>query len=264
MKRTLILAAIVLCTAPLVAQKKVVESFRPAKPLIIDGNMSDWETDWLMDSKGRFNYNIANDDEFLYYRIKMVDEMTQRKVGLFGLSVLLNPSGKKVGKMGIKFPMGLTPDEVKAIKHDDGPPTEASMIQLNKDLIKDAEALELIGLAKEHIVSSRLGLMNGIQVIIVADDKGDYFYEGKIPFKAFKMKRADIKLLGVTFQTGRLVNTGANAQAAASSGPPMGGFGGNGYGGGYGGATRMSGPTGYVPYSEFQAATTVSLGVELK
>jgi len=75
--------------------------------------------------------------------------------------------------------------------------SKAQVEELKMGLIKDAEVLELLGLSKEPIVSPRLGLMNGLQVYIKGDDKGDFAYEAKIPFKAFRIDKAAVKVLGL-------------------------------------------------------------------
>jgi hypothetical protein len=90
---------------------------------------------------------------------------------------------------------------------------------MKKELISDVEVVELIGLAKENIVSSRLGLANGIEAIIVAQEDGAYIYEAKIPFKAFRINKKEVPLLGVEFETGRLVvktNNSAGSNSAMS------------------------------------------------
>ena len=88
------------------AQKKgMVESCQLPSPVVVDGNFDEWQAEWMIDPKGKFLYNICNDADNLYVRLKVSDELTQRKIGLFGLSVLLNPKGKKLVKsaFGIRW-----------------------------------------------------------------------------------------------------------------------------------------------------------------
>ncbi|HEV8514016.1 MAG TPA: hypothetical protein VGQ59_12105, partial [Cyclobacteriaceae bacterium] len=106
-----------------------------------------------------------------------------------------------------KYPVGKDESELKkekpeAVTHG----TEvAARVAMKKELVKDVEVVELLGLAKENIVSSRLGLANGIEAMIIAQEDGAYTYEAKIPFKAFGINKKEVPLLGVEFETGRLV-----------------------------------------------------------
>jgi hypothetical protein len=253
-----LVAVFLLLSGSLKAQKSTIESYTPTTPPVIDGKTDEWEVEWLGDPKGKFAYNLANDDDNLYVRIRMSDPLTQRKVALFGFTVYLNPEGKKGGKLGIKFPIEKDLDELNKRPKSDVAPTPAMQLELKKDLIKDSEALEILGLSKKPIVSTRLGLTNGLQLIIVADSVGDYYYEGKIPFKAMKLEKEKIKTLGVTFQTGRLISK-ANMNSTAPAG---GGFGNSAYNRnmrGYNGVRTFSAQ----PYNEFNSPTIMSVGVIL-
>src|SRR5579859_3374545 len=188
------------------AQKGVKESVQFDKPPVIDGRVDDWPMDWWLDPDGKFLSNVGNDAENLYFRLKISDDLTQQKIGLFGLSLRLNPKGKRKGKVGLKYPVGKDASEIKKEKPEavDVKSDVASRIAMKKEWVSDVEVVELIGLAKENIVSSRLGLANGIEAMIIAQDDGSYVYEAKIPFKAFGIKKNEVPLLGVEFQTGRL------------------------------------------------------------
>jgi hypothetical protein len=195
----------VLLSANAFAQKNVKESIAFEKPPVIDGDVSDWACDWWIDPDGKFFCNVANDADNLYVRLKVGDDLTQQKIGLFGLSLKLNPSGKRKGKVGLKYPIGKDASEFKKTG-----PTELdsrldvkSKLELKKELLGDVEVVELIGLAKQNIISSRLGLANGIESIIITQDDGSYLYEAKIPFKAFRIKKSEVTILGVEFETGK-------------------------------------------------------------
>jgi len=240
MKRMFFLL-LILVSAGVVAQKNLKESVALEKPIVIDGDISDWPGELWVDPDGRFFCNVANDANNLYVRLKIADDLTQQKVGLFGLSLKLNPSGKRKGKVGLKYPTGRDASELKKKEPTEA---EASMdaknkIAMKKELLGDVEVVELIGLAKENIVSSRLGLANGIEAMIIALDDGSYTYEAKIPFKAFRIVKSQVEILGVEFQTGRLNVQAKNNAANQASTPGYGGqMGGNSM---YGpGGTRMS------------------------
>jgi hypothetical protein len=206
-------------------QKGVHESVKLDKPPVIDGRVDDWPIEWWIDPDGKFLCNIANDEENLYFRLKVADDITQQKIGLFGLYLKLNPKGKKRGKLGLKYPVGKDASELKKDKPQviDAATDPAFKVAMKKEWISDVEVVELLGLAKENIVSSRLGLANGIEAMIVAQDDGAYTYEAKIPFKSFRINKKEVPLLGVEFETGKLVvqqQTSANNSATSPSRGP--------------------------------------------
>lgn len=216
MQKLILVLAAVGIFSPGFSQKGVKEALTPTN-IVIDGNPDDWQGDWWLDPDGKFLCNVANDNDNIYIRLKISDDLTQQKVALLGLSVKFDPNGKKKGKVGLKYPTGKTDSELKKEKPM---PMDASVmdnnqrVQMKKDMISDVEVLELIGLAKNNIVSSRLGLSNGIETIIVTQNDGSYIYESKIPFKAFRLDKSKIETLGIEVETGRLV--------VQSTAPPQG------------------------------------------
>ncbi len=217
------------CSVAVFAQKGVRESIKLDKPPVIDGHIEDWPVEWWIDPDGKFLCNISNDEENLYFRLKVADDLTQQKIGLFGLYLRLNPKGKRRGKLGLKYPIGKDESELKkesahAVEAATDP---ASKMAMKKEWLSEVEVVELLGLAKENIVSSRLGLANGIEAMIIVQDDGSYTYEAKIPFKAFRINKKEVPLLGVEFETGRLVvknNNPANNNISPTSRGP-GGYG---------------------------------------
>jgi len=244
------------------AQKGMVESCQLASPIVVDGIVDEWQGDWMIDPKGKFLYAICNDADNLYLRLKVSDDMTMRKIGFFGLTVFLNPKGKKIGKVGLKYPIEKDMDELtKQTPTHNGPVTNAQVEEFKMGLLKDVEVLELVGFSKEPIVSPRLGLMNGLQVFIRGDGHGAYVYEAKIPFKAFRIDKASVKVLGIAFVTGKMKPP--KTQSTAS--PAGGGLGNMGYSGRYGMGGYGQGPAFSQPvYSEWSASTYMSVGVTLK
>jgi hypothetical protein len=184
-------------------QKDAKENYVPVEPIVVDGQTAEWKTDWLLDPDGKFLFNIGNDEQNLYLRIKVSDDLTQQKIALYGLYVKMDVNGKKKGKLGLKYPVGKDANELKAAP-EPFPKDAAGKAMAKRQLLSEIEVLELLGLAKENIVSSRLGLMNGIEVLIFVDENAAYVYEAKIPFKAFRIDKATTPVLGVTIETGKM------------------------------------------------------------
>ena len=230
------------------AQKVPKQSIAFEKPPVIDGNMEDWPSDWWLDPDGKFISNIGNDAENLYVRLKISDDLTQQKIAWFGLSLKFNPSGKRKGKLGLKYPVQKDMSEIKKERPKNPSLNERQeLIQTKKYWIEDAEVVELIGLAKQNIISSRLGLANGVEVIIVAEDDGAYIYEAKIPFKAFKINKNEVNVLGVEFETGKFVAQNKNTSTTSSQMNPayQNAMRGTGY---YGGTPLSGSGYQYNPY----------------
>jgi hypothetical protein len=204
--------AIILFSLNAIAQKGVRESYQPSTPIVVNGDPSEWATEWMLDQDGKFLYNVGNDASHMFFRLKVSDDLTQQKIALFGLNLKLDINGKKKGKLGVKYPVGKDEKQLKK-EPEPLPQNPAERINAKRLLLDEVEVLELIGLAKDNIVSSRLGLMNGIEVLMVVADDGSYVYEAKIPFKAFKIDKASVPVLGVTFETGK-PNLAKNTAAA--------------------------------------------------
>src|SRR5258706_7841903 len=130
------------------AQKAVVESCQLPSPVVVDGIVDEWQGEWMIDPKGKFLYNICDDGDNLYVRLKVTDDLTQRKIGFFGLNVFLNPKGKKIGKVGLKYPIEKDLNELEK-EMPKGPMSTAAVTEFKMGLIKDVEVLELIGVSKE-------------------------------------------------------------------------------------------------------------------
>ncbi len=89
------------------AQKGVKEAVVPNN-IVIDGNPDEWATDWWLDPDGKFLCNVANDNDNIYIRLKISDDVTQQKIALLGLSVKFETNGKQKGKDVLKYPVGKT------------------------------------------------------------------------------------------------------------------------------------------------------------
>jgi hypothetical protein len=229
MRKQLLVSAIAAWSVVCFAQKGVRESCETTTPPTIDGNAGEWTVDWNLDGESKILYNFCNDAENLYVRLKFTDDLTQRKIAMYGLYIKFDASGKKKGKVGLKYPIGKDDRELKKEKPVELPDA-AAVEAYKRQMLGDVEVVELIGLAKEGIMASRLGLANGIEVLIMPDENANYIYEAKIPFKAFRIDKSKTPVLGITIETGR--QTAANQPASAA--PPAQGFGQRGFGGGGG------------------------------
>jgi len=182
-------------------------------PPVIDGKMNDWSTTWVEDNKEKFSYNICSDNANLYLRIRISDGGTQQKFAMYGLTVWMDPNGKKKEKLGLRYPTGIEAQERMEEfrksgesfgKENNLDKREAMQKEFKRNLIRNIEVLELIGLADKPLTSSKSGITNGLQVALDMDSVGAYIYEATIPFKAFRLVKAQIPVLGIGFETGKI------------------------------------------------------------
>jgi len=251
-------------------------SCKMATPPTIDGTINDWTVAWLGDDKEKFKYNICSDDANLYIRIKMSDGTTQRKFAMHGFTVWLDPNGKKKQKLGLRYPTGAEATErmeeyrksgENFSKENNLDKREAMQKEFKRNLIRNIELLELIGLADKPLTSSKSGITNGLQVALDMDSTGAYIYEATLPFKAFRLSKTQISVLGVGFETGKVeVKQTKGKGNSAGGGMPPGGYGGGG--GGYGGAGGMGNvgqrQMGGGNYSAMSSPTKMWTSVKLK
>jgi hypothetical protein len=226
-----------------------------ASVLIADGQANEWPMEWIVDSdEPKFSYNVCSDNNNLYVRVRLKDEMARRKIALFGFTMWLDPNGKKKRKIGLKFPTGEEGSErieqFRQSANKNMSPGERADFQreMNRYFIKDVEILELIGLSDDPLTSTRSGITNGIKVGIGVDEEEAYIYEAQVPFKSFRLSKASIETLGIGFETGKFVpKQSTNSNSTGGGGGGGGGWSGSGGGGGRrggGGARSGSGAGG--------------------
>lgn len=180
--------------------------------ITVDGKADEWPLNWVDDSDKYFSYNVCADDQNLYVRVKSSEFFTKRKMGAFGFTVWFDPSGKKKRKYGLKFPVGgAEAEERMGQLNKEGAPGnsigERADFQKHADsvMVSGLEMLELIGLSDDPITATRSGITNGIKVAIGLDATDAYVLEAIIPFRSYRLNRANLAELSVGFETGKYV-----------------------------------------------------------
>jgi hypothetical protein len=192
----------------------------------VDGREEEWPMKWLQDEDKKFFYNVCTDESSIYVRMKVKEDLTRRKLALFGLTLWIDPNGKKKKKLGLRFPTGAEAAEVMAKYREsmgDNPPNMSAsqradfQKQMDKSLIENLEMMELIGLTDEPLTSTRSGITNGLKVAIAQDEEGAYVYEAIIPFRSYRLSKASITSLGIGFETGKYVPPKVKPKAGTST-----------------------------------------------
>lgn len=212
-------------TTPGVGQEPTPEDCQFSGIVQVDGQEDEWPVKWLEDDDKKFLYNVCTDQSNIYVRMKVKEGLTKRKLALFGLTLWMDPGGKKKKKLGLHFPTGAEAREVMD-KYRASSAENANMSsgeradfqkQMDKSLIENLEMMELIGLTEEPLTSTRSGITNGLKVALVQNEEGAYVYEAIIPFKAFRLSKTSIASLGVGFETGHYTPPKVKPKAGTST-----------------------------------------------
>ena len=239
----------------------------------VDGKHNEWENKFkAMNKSTNLTYTLANDAKNLYLAIQSKDVTNNSKILLGGISLTVNPSGKKNDKEGFKviYPVvarrrpggapGAGGGATTAVRVQGGPGGGGfgrfqDMSPMQRDSMQRAIARTQLGGAKEikvfgfkDIPESLISIYNeySIKTIASISDEGVFMYELSIPLELLEMSADkpkefsyNIKLNGLQINFGGFAG-GARPGGGGGEGAPMvrvegAGGGGGGMGGGMGG-----------------------------
>ncbi|MGF7076593.1 hypothetical protein ABIC84_004555 [Mucilaginibacter sp. 3215] len=225
----------------------------PPANINIDGSLKDWgDSLRYYNEEKKLNYVLANDKDYLYAAIRISDRLDKMKVLNAGITISIDPKGKKKDSFMLTFPLA-APDEKPEFakpKDDNGEITQADRDELMRERITKLRYIKVVGF--KDIDGDMITTSNtyGIKTAINYDANGDLVYEAAIPLSffhagndAFKNEWAfNFKING--FQ--RPAGTGGGEQDGGSFGGGggrggRGGMGGGGMGGGRGGRGGRNG-----------------------
>ena len=239
----------------------------------VDGKHNEWENNFkAMNKSTNLTYTLANDAKNLYLAIQSKDVTNNSKILLGGISLTVNPSGKKNDKEGFKviYPVvarrrpggapgagggATTGVRVQGGQGGGGFGRFQDMSPMQRDSMQRAMARTQLGGAKEikvfgfkDIPDSLISIYNeySIKTIASISDEGVFMYELSIPLELLEMSADkpkefsyNIKLNGLQINFGGFAG-GARPGGGGGEGAPMvrvevAGGGGGGMGGGMGG-----------------------------
>lgn len=244
-----------------------------ASAVKVDGKHNEWENNFkAMNKSTNLTYTLANDAKNLYLAIQSKDVTNNSKILLGGISLTVNPSGKKNDKEGFKviYPVvarrrpggapGAGGGATTGVRVQGGPGGGGfgrfqDMSPMQRDSMQRAIARTQLGGAKEikvfgfkDIPDSLISIYNeySIKTIASISDEGVFMYELSIPLELLEMSADkpkefsyNIKLNGLQINFGGFAG-GARPGGGGGEGAPMvrvevAGGGGGGMGGGMGG-----------------------------
>lgn len=238
--RTMLLLVIVLSLAACSSSKKTVDDRNNAtgkgtwqqQKVIADGNSKEWDKNNIsFDADSKVAYEITNDDTNMYVLIITTDHTSQTKILRAGMSVFIDPAGKKSETVAVHFPIGSGDAQGMgegpgAVTEQQGQPGDKpDLQQMRAKALINANQYNLSGFSKGN---GGYGINQenaaGVSVKINIDSTGEMVYEAVIPMQSL-MQRA------FTVRPGTLISVGFKINALPK--PTMSG-GGSGYGGGGG------------------------------
>ena len=78
-----------------------------AQTIVVDGEDTEWNRDQYQKVSGLgLVYSIAQEEQHIKILVKAVDQQTFKKIGLLGLTVWLDGTGKSKKEVGIRYPVG--------------------------------------------------------------------------------------------------------------------------------------------------------------
>lgn len=182
--------------------------------IVIDGVLDDWTQQLQQPSNfTNIQYAVGNDAENLYLCVRIPDPGIQNRIMALGMSVYIDTLAKKRDKIGIGYPLALTPEQVETISFQaqkGGPKIDDR--EFNKAYAANCQEFELIGFVaeddKEKIRASNLASKD-LKTATGFDHIDAMICEFKIPFyQLFKNKITYNEIITLSI---RVNNPEANA-----------------------------------------------------
>ena len=236
------MVVVVTAAAVFAGKRSQIDSHWRDRDVVIDGNNSEWAGPLRPVQENHPVVTAAmNDGQFLYVVLSTSDATVRRQILRQGLIVWFDPSGGDKKHFGVKFPVGLLPEEAAGRgrggfrRGGERPPDDpASGDPAQPDHPEPTNRLEVYGPQKDDAHSFVTEMAPGIAVKI-GQVEGYLVYELKVPLA----RTADMPY-AIESKPGALIGFGLETpkieRPARAGGRGMGGFGGRGGGlGGRGG-----------------------------
>lgn len=226
------------------AKRAQIDSHWRDRDVVIDGDNSEWAGPLRpLDENHPIVTAAMNDGQFLYVVLSASDATVGRQILRQGLIVWFDPSGGDKKHFGVKFPVGLLPEQAagrgrggfrRAPGGERPPDDPGSADPAKPDQPEPTNRLEVYGPQKDDVHSFVTDMAPGIAVKI-GQVEGYLVYELKVP-----LARSADTPYAIEAKSGALIGFGLETpkieRPAREGGGRMGGFGGGGGGmGGRGG-----------------------------
>jgi hypothetical protein len=228
-------------------KRQQIESQWRDRDVVIDGNNGEWAGPLRPVEENHPIISAAmNDGQFLYVVLSTSDAASRRQILRQGLIVWFDPSGGEKKHFGVKFPVGVLPEEGRGRggyrRGAERPPSDSgSGDTAPADQTEPTNRLEVYGPQKDDVHSFVTDMAPGIAVK-VGQVEGYLVYELKVPLARnaetpYAIETKPGALIGFGLETPKIERPPSEGRGGGMGGMGggMGGRGGGGMGGRGGG-----------------------------
>lgn len=221
----------------------------PVAPITVDANLADWgdSLKYYSEDTGE-HFAFTNDKDNLYFAVKLEDLAQAMRVLKAGLTLSIDPKGKKKPSYSITFPVNTQPGTVnKPLQTNSlNGVTQADRDELHRELITSLRGIKLEGFNQKDIEGDMITTSNtyGIKTAIDYDAKGNLICEAAIPLKFFNIDPKSKNEWSFDVKMNAISNQPAKSDGDGKVSSNFGGGGRNGGGGMGGGRGGMGGGRG--------------------
>jgi YD repeat-containing protein len=162
----------------------------PPSKIAIDGDIKEWgDSLRYYNAEKKINYAIANTKDTLYMAVRINDRSEQIRILKAGLTITIDPKGKKKEDYSITFPLNIGGKvSLSDLQNKDEAPgevTQQERDELMRERITTLRGIKAVGfkdIEGEMITTSNT---YGFQTAVNYDDKGYLVCEAAIPLSFF-------------------------------------------------------------------------------
>jgi hypothetical protein len=238
------------------------QSRSPERQVVIDGRSDDWAGHLFIVEEAGIALGFLNDKDNLYVCLRADVISTRGQIMRSGLTIWFDPKGTKKKELGIRFPIGMSPDERPMPRGDFGDEEEEPVLERPGQ--ERLNELEILRSSKDEPEKMAVAEAKGIEIKVLPSRAG-LVYELRIPLAGSDASPIAVgaepgKTIGIGFETGKFefgdMPRGRGGMPGGGGLPPMGGGMGRA---GMGGMGRMRGGRGFQMPEDIKIWATVRL-----
>jgi hypothetical protein len=251
--RTGFICALQVIAVGLFAQNKPVQNTLQPPPagITIDGSLKDWgDSLRYYNADKKIYYSLANTKDTLYMAIRINDRSEQTRILHAGLTLIIDPKGRKKEAFTITFPLSITNEatwQALQMQEDTGKFNENARDEEMKAKLTKLSQIKVTGF--KDVESDMITTANtyGFKNAIDFDKDGNLVYEMAIPLALFHAEDPYKNAWAFNFKINGIARPGSehadpNNDGLTQGGPRgMGRGGRGGMHGGHGGRQYNSG-----------------------
>lgn len=152
------------------------------REVTIDGKHDDWLNALMYFEEENISLGLQNDESFIYICMIVEDPMIRNQIMRQGFTLWFDPPGGKKRIFGIKFPVGMSEEEMqmRGMQEGDVPQKQRRGEQDPEGVRRQMTELEIFGPGKDESVRMTIDEAKGININIRASS-GTLVYELKVP-----------------------------------------------------------------------------------